>query len=58
MQVALGATDLENLDIILGRMKRDPLLGPMEVELGRAKATRYAIAWCAKHGPERITAAG
>jgi len=58
MQVQLDSIDLANLGKIIDRMKRDPLLGPMKAELGREKATRYAIAFCAEHLPERITATG
>jgi hypothetical protein len=56
MHIGLDATDLANLDKILGRMKSDPLLGRLKAELGREKATRYAIAYCAEHMPARITA--
>jgi hypothetical protein len=56
MQVQLDSIDLANLEKIINRMKRDPLLGPMKAELGREKATRYAIAFCAEHLPARITA--
>lgn len=55
MHLGLGKTDLVSLDKIVERMTSDPLLGPMKIEGGREKAARYAIAYCAKHGPARIT---
>ena len=58
MHIGLDATDLANLDKIIDRMKNDPLLGRLKADLGREKATRYAIAYCAQHIPSRITAAG
>ena len=58
MQLALDKTALVRLEKILERMKGDPLLGSMKLELGREKAIHYAIAFCAEHMPERITAAG
>lgn len=55
MHLSLGKPDLVSLDKIVERMSSDPLLGPMKIEGGREKAARYAIAYCAKHGPARIT---
>ena len=56
IHVAAGKTTLVALDKIVERFIRDPLVGPMNIEPGRGKAARYAIAWCAENGPERISA--
>jgi hypothetical protein len=58
IHLAVDKTDLANLEKIVERFKRDPLVGPMKVDAGREKAARYAIAWCAENGPARISATG
>lgn len=58
MHIGLDATDLANLEKIIDRIKRDPLIGRLKEDLGREKATRYAIAYCAEHMPARISSAG
>lgn len=58
MHLGLDATDLANLDKIVASMKRDPIIGPLKVNLGREKAARYAIAHFVEHLPARITQTG
>lgn len=58
MHIGLDATDLANLEKIIDRIKHDPLAGRLKADIGREKATRYAIAYCAEHMPARITATG
>jgi hypothetical protein len=56
IHLACSKRTLMNLDTIVKRHARDPLLGPMKgVEVGREQAARYAIAYCAEHGPARIS---
>lgn len=58
IHLGLAPKQLAQLDKILGRMRDDDYLDAMQLDLGREKAARYAIAFCAKHMPERITATG
>lgn len=58
IHVRVNKRALMNLDKIRERMKRDPLIGPMHINPGRARAVLYAIAQCAEHGPARISSAG
>lgn len=58
VHLGLGSKDLDRLDQIVERMRGDEYLDAMQLDLGREKAARYAIAFCAKHMPERITATG
>lgn len=58
MHLKLDKTDLASLDAIVARMKRDPILGRMKVDLGRQNAARWAIAYCIEHMPARFTTTG
>lgn len=49
MHLGLAARDLENLDRIAAAMRRDPILGGLQANIGREKAARYAIAYCVAH---------
>lgn len=55
MHLGLDATDLENLDKIAERMRRDPIIGRLHTNIGREKAARYAIAFCVEHAPADAT---
>jgi hypothetical protein len=49
--LGLKARDLENVEKVVAIMRSDPVAGLMDDKIGRAKAARYALAYCAKHHP-------
>lgn len=51
VHLELKARDLANLDLVVAKMRRDPIVGLMDEDVTRARAARYAIAYCAKHSP-------
>lgn len=58
MHLGLGPKDLARLDKIVEAMKDDEGLEAMQLDLGREKAARLAIAWFAKNLPQQIIAMG
>lgn len=55
LHLGLDAVDLDNLDKLAARLRRDPIIGRMHSNIGREKAARYAIAYCVEHPPAPAT---
>lgn len=52
LHLALDEQLEAKLDVIVGWMEADPILGGIQAKLGREKAARYAIVRCIQNPPE------
>lgn len=54
LHLKLDAADQARVDIVIGWMRSDPIVGRLRANLGREKAFRYALAHCIAHPPAHV----